>query len=374
MKIDSYAISLQSQHEFKASYTRSETLNSWQDSKDPNSNDGSINRTGIRQWIEDQLKLSEQAKEALKREARNIAGLSVDGVSSSDDLSYLSDKDKQKILILESMLSALTGRKIKILVPRQLHTEDTEQSMAKLSQKIARIKAPASGNQPARVRQGWGFTYDRNESYQESEQLSFSASGILRTSTGQEIDFSVQLRMSREFAVNNNLSIRGGDALLDPLVINYDGSPAQLTSQKYSFDLDADGREDQISFVNEGSGFLALDSNNDGIINNGKELFGPSTGNGFTELAAYDQDQNGWIDENDPIFDKLRIWTKDTEGNDSLFALGEKGIGAIFLGNISAQFGLKDAGNQTLGEARTAGVFVKENGSAGVVQQIDLVV
>ena len=62
----------------------------------------------------------------------------------------------------------------------------------------------------------------------------------------------------------------------------------------------SDGRKDNISFVQPGSGFLAVDKNNDGKINNGKELFGPNTGNGFDELAKYDSDGNQWIDESDP--------------------------------------------------------------------------
>ncbi|MDI6602302.1 MAG: hypothetical protein QME46_11105 [Thermoanaerobacteraceae bacterium] len=38
------------------------------------------------------------------------------------------------------------------------------------------------------------------------------------------------------------------------------------------------------------------------------------TGNGFQELMQFDDDSNSWIDENDDIFDKLRIWTKDSDG------------------------------------------------------------
>ena len=36
--------------------------------------------------------------------------------------------------------------------------------------------------------------------------------------------------------------------------------------------------------MEDGSRFLALDKNNDGIINNGSELFGTESGNGFIDL------------------------------------------------------------------------------------------
>ena len=89
----------------------------------------------------------------------------------------------------------------------------------------------------------------------------------------------------------------------------------------------------RISFVGPGSGFLALDQNGDGTVNDGSGLFGARTGNGFHELAAYDDDGNGWIDEGDSVYVGLRIWEKDAEGNDRLMALGKRGLGAIFLGH-----------------------------------------
>lgn len=84
-----------------------------------------------------------------------------------------------------------------------------------------------------------------------------------------------------------------------------------------------------------------MDINGDGKINDGNELFGPKSGNGFSDLAAFDEDGNGWIDENDFVYDKLRIWTKDKYGNDSLLAIGKKGIGAIYLAVVNQSLPLK---------------------------------
>ena len=71
------------------------------------------------------------------------------------------------------------------------------------------------------------------------------------------------------------------------------------------------------------------------MINDGNELFGTKSGDGFKDLAKYDKDRNGWIDEADDIFDDLRIWTKDEQGNDKLLTLKEAGVGAIYLGGFS---------------------------------------
>ncbi len=215
---------------------------------------------------------------------------------------------------------------------------------------------------------------ERHEVYQESQKMSFGAQGKIKTADGKEIDFSTQLTMSREFAAEHFSTIREEVQFKDPLVVNFDGPAAALTDTKFQFDIDSDGELDQMSFLKPGSGFLALDKNEDGLINNGNELFGANNGNGFADLAQYDLDNNGWIDENDSIFEKLRIWTKDQEGNDVLFVLGQKGVGAIYLGNVDTQFNYKNDANQTQGALRQTGIFLREDGTAGTMQQIDLVV
>ncbi len=80
--------------------------------------------------------------------------------------------------------------------------------------------------------------------------------------------------MSRSFYEETSLLVDMGSVrLTDPLVINLDTEAASVSDQKFYFDLDADGHAEQISFLNSGSGFLALDKNGDGVINDGSELF-----------------------------------------------------------------------------------------------------
>ncbi len=121
-----------------------------------------------------------------------------------------------------------------------------------------------------------------------------------------------------------------------------------------------------------GSGYLALDHNGDGIINDGSELFGTSSGNGFADLAKYDEDGNGWIDENDAIWSKLKIWCRDENGKDVLYRLSDKGVGAICLQNVSTDFTVKGQEGRTKGAVRNTGIFLYENGAAGTVQHVDL--
>jgi len=206
------------------------------------------------------------------------------------------------------------------------------------------------------------------ESYEEHESLSFSTIGHIKTEKGT-LDIDLNFNMTRDFAVEHRIDIFDK---LDPLVINLNGDIPNLTSDYFSFDLDNDGKSDQISKLGVGSGFLALDKNKDGLINQGSELFGTITGNGFGELSQYDNDNNNWIDENDAIFDKLRIWLKNGDENEKeLVGLGEMGVGAIFLGSTDSEFTYKTSFNETLGEMKSSGIFLNENGSCGTVSQID---
>jgi hypothetical protein len=115
------------------------------------------------------------------------------------------------------------------------------------------------------------------------------------------------------------------------------------------FDIDADGEQDNIAQLNAGFGYLALDQNGDNKINDGSELFGALSGNGFADLAQYDQDKNGYIDENDDIFDQLQIWVKN-ENEDKLVSLKEAGIGAIATENVDSPMNIRsENGDERLG-------------------------
>jgi hypothetical protein len=345
-------------------YTKEESLKTWMGARRPGF-EGNNSQTAAQplNLFTDVVELSDQARAAWS------AGQSQSSAITETDAAgefTLSDQDEQKIQLIQKMLEALTGKKIKFYMLKRIKLSD---------EKTALNAGAASAGSPVQQRQGWGLEYDLHESYQEQAKMSFAAQGIVKTADGREIDFTVQLNMSREFSEQHSVRIRAGDAAkVDPLVINFNGTAPELTSTKFSFDLDADGQEDQISFLGPGSGFLTVDLDGDGQVDNGSELFGPNTGDGFAELAQYDEDGNNWIDENDSIYERLRIWTKDQDGKDVLFALGQKGVGAIFLGNTSTPFEMKDSANKLQGQVQSSGIFLYENGQAGTIQQIDLAV
>ena len=291
--------------------------------------------------------------------------------SQRPEFDSLSSQDQLKVLVLEKFIEAITGK------PFQFQLADFENNKQKIAEDVQKAFEPVlNPKQTPNGAVGWGLDYQSRESYREGETIAFAAKGVIVGSDGEEVSFELNLEMSRELLLETNLSVQAGDAvrLVDPLVINWGRPAAALEAQRFKFDLDADGTPENIARLAEGSGFLALDRNQDGAINNGKELFGPSTGQGFSELAELDENQNGWIDSKDSLFSKLRIWSVDAQGKSKLSGLADKGVGAIYLGHLDTPFKLKDvSGQQTLGQVRSTGIYLGQE-RAGSVQMLDLAV
>ncbi len=216
--------------------------------------------------------------------------------------------------------------------------------------------------------------YQSVDRYEEYEDTKFSSMGTVRTADGREINFNIDVSMSRRFVQETSIDL-GIDMIktCDPLVINLDGNIANVSDQKIRFDIDGDGELDTVNRLNSSSGYLSLDLNGDGKINDGTELFGTKSGDGFSDLAKYDRDHNGWIDENDEIWDKLKIWVTDEYGHEQLYSLAEAGIGALCLAKAATEFADTNDFNDKKAFVRSTGIFLYENGMAGTLQHLDLV-
>jgi hypothetical protein len=299
---------------------------------------------------------------------RMWAGERPGNTGTSDNRANESNAATERVSISEAGLAAQSMEELRLMVMRLL--------LARLYGKEVEVlgnggagSAPASG-------EGFGVEYDRHESYTEAERMNFSASGVVQTADGKTIGFDFSMSMERYYHTESSISLRVGSAqTCDPLVIHFSGNAAQLADQRFAFDLNSDGNADErINFLGSGSGFLAFDRSGDGRINDGSELFGARSGNGFSELAALDGDRNGWIDENDAAFARLSIWIRDASGADTLRSLKDMGIGAISLANAASPFSIKDGNNDLQGQVRSSGVYLWEDGRAGSIQQVDLTV
>lgn len=294
------------------------------------------------------IKLSENALRRMGDRAVG-AGLSAASAAGKTSDAQATQTDSPLLKLIEDMIFYLTGKRVKLQNP-----------------------APDMGaaSSSGFSMPGFALSYDYHEVTLETESVNYAAQGSVTTADGRQFAFAVQMNMNRVFYQETRVQLRMGN-VVDPLVVALDGRAPQLTQNRFAFDLNRDGRAENISFATGGSGFLALDKNGDGLINDGGELFGPATGNGFAELALYDLDKNNWIDENDEVFGKLSILMASENGEKTLISLGDAGVGAIYLKEIGTQFTFKDDAGE-YGKLKSSSVFLKENGEAGTIHHVDL--
>ncbi len=358
MRIQSSDVSLASAHSYTEKVSREESLQVWVGSRQPAAPEGRGPRGPNSGAETGHTRHDHRHHDA----------------SESDDQQTENAKAEEQLDPRDRIVKALMERLFAAHIKLQAVPQSSTQCSGGTECAAPATTPDDAPAPPDPEQQGWGIDYQSREVRSESEQTAFAASGTVQTADGRQIEFDVALAMSRQSTQETRTSIKAGDALIDPLVLSFNGTAAQLTDQRVAFDLNSDGKNENIASLQSGSAFLALDKNGDGTINNGSELFGPSSGSGFSELAAYDVDHNSWIDENDPIFNKLSLMNFDGTGKQALSSLAQKNVGAIYLGNASTPFSLKTDTQQTLGQIATSGVYLNEQGGVGLVQQVDLAV
>lgn len=214
-----------------------------------------------------------------------------------------------------------------------------------------------------------GWQRMQRESVSESEKTTVCGNGKVTTCDGRVIDFDYELAMERSYTSEKVTDESGSVRLSDPLMLSFNGMACELTEERIAFDLNADGKAEQIPGMGKCSGYLVLDRNGNGKADDGSELFGVASGNGFADLAKLDSDHNGWIDEADPVFSQLGVWSGTGFGS-----LKERGVGALSTATVNAEFSLKTKSNELLGQIRAAGLYLSEAGEVGHLQQVDLAV
>ena len=191
-----------------------------------------------------------------------------------------------------------------------------------------------------------------------------SGGGNINGSTGvgttQTITFSNGLNNGLNDTLVNlvtkkiiNLNLQSATPLV--LDLNGDGVHTQSVDEGVAFDIIGNGQAQQTGWTDGVDGFLALDRNSDGLINNGSELFGSATRladnslapNGFAALRQHDSNTDGQIDMQDSVFAQLKLWVDANRNGQTdageLHALSDFNIAALHLGTKAVN--QQDQGN-----------------------------
>ena len=146
---------------------------------------------------------------------------------------------------------------------------------------------------------------------------------------------------------------------IDPLVIDLGKNGFELTSVEdgVHFDMDSNGIAEKTGWVKGDDAFLVLDRNGNGVIDNSGEMFGDRTilqngeyaASGFEALAEYDSNMDGYINAGDEVFGELKLWQdKNQDGistEDELHSLSDFGISALSLDYTGINLQDEDSGS-----------------------------
>ncbi|WDE10780.1 hypothetical protein [Thalassomonas haliotis] len=214
------------------------------------------------------------------------------------------------------------------------------------------------------------FTREQSLSYQMQGQFQLD---------DKQISLSYEFNISSESTRYRRFATRAGN-LQDPLLVQFGNQSLGHIQDRQAFDINNDKSLDKLPVFSGDVGYLVFDENANGRADDGSELFGPASGNGFQELAAFDSNQNGFIDKDDEHFEQLYLWQPKGESEGEVepgaqqqwLSLDDAGIAAINLSAIETPYSFYDENDQLEAQMRRSSFAIGENGRGYGVHQVDV--
>ena len=190
----------------------------------------------------------------------------------------------------------------------------------------------------------WGYTANMNDWFWNVKA---------NVGTNDNIDSDVLTDGTKKNVVYTNYTTLDSgendmswDAAITPIVIDLNGDGIKTIARadaKGTFDLFGNGKAIQSGWLSAEDGFLAVDNNGNGKIDDISELFGGTNkGTGFAKLADFDSNGDGLVNADDANFSSLLIW-RDLNGNhqsddNELFSLSDAGVSELVVGFTELPF------------------------------------
>lgn len=234
---------------------------------------------------------------------------------------------------------------------------------------LASVKTDANGNYKfGDLTPGsYYLVFDKTDVKFKGYNMSDWKWGVKNTGTNDAIDSDVagdgkaltNVTKTDTITLTSGKNDMSWDAAITPIAIDLNGDGIHTIAREDmtgSFDLLGTGKAIQTGWLSKGDGFLAIDSNHNGQIDDISELFGGSAkGDGFAKLASYDSNGDGFVDANDADFASLLIWQDaNSDGKTDageLVSLTQAGVTSLKLAYTDLAF--LDANNNLHMESST---------------------
>jgi hypothetical protein len=301
-------------------------------------------------------------------ETRDIAALTTEQIQALalDDLAALSTG--QFNALTTSQIQALTTSQIDALTTAQLNAMETQDIAALTTAQVpvitaAELAGMGTGQIAAFSTAAIGALTTDQISNMTTDQLVALTTGQMKALSTECMAVLTTHQLNSmetgDLAVLSNTQVDaiassvGLDAehiaalfnVATPLILDLNGDGVRTTGidAGIRFDLDATGKATEVGWVSADDGFLVLDRNHDGTINNGSELFGSATPlsdgrtarDGFEALSDLDSNRDGIIDAQDQMFNDLTVWQDANQDGltqqDELHSLNSLGIESFSL-------------------------------------------
>ncbi|CAK0753318.1 trimeric autotransporter adhesin [Gammaproteobacteria bacterium] len=218
------------------------------------------------------------------------------------------------MILNENQLQALTTSQVRALTTAQIGALTTNQIQELTAPEIAALNS--------------------------AQARALTTTGIAALSTLQLSAMSTSQLSGLYAAFTTTQLMAATNNLVTPLVLDLNGDGVRTVGidAGVNFDLTATGQVRPVGWVSPQDGLLVNDVNQDGVINNGSELFGSATllpdgnqaTNGFEALVTQDTNYDGVINAKDSGWNQLKVWVDTDQNGESdpseLYSLPELGI------------------------------------------------
>lgn len=155
------------------------------------------------------------------------------------------------------------------------------------------------------------------------------------------------------------------------MTVDFEGSATELTSTHFEFSIDTHGSLGQVNILQAGNPTpepapIPADSADEAPDPAGRFV------GGLDKPVRQDINERQLIGMMKFVYQQLRVWRRHADGSQQLLALGEKSIGALYLGHLTAPLQAKTAEAEFVSAAAPGGsADLPRNSRTDTAQQIN---